>query len=216
MSNSQVRPSRWPRLAWGCMVAGESRRGLAGASAFCDRYFSELASIMARIDREAVGRLADALLDTSSRNASIFLIGNGGSAATASHWANDLASIPGRNFRALSLADNVATVTAIANDHGYEKIFARQLDSLLVREDMVVAFSASGNSPNILSAIELANGRGSMTAGLTGFDGGKLRHMVQIAVHIESEPGSYGPVEDLHMVMDHLVTSYLCEVINSR
>jgi len=103
----------------------------------------------------------------------------------------------------------VAVLTAIANDYGYEHVFAKQLEAQLSPGDVVVAISASGNSPNVLNAIEYANARGATTIGLTGFDGGRLAKMVRHAVHVPTERGEYGPVEDAHMVLDHLVGGYV-------
>jgi D-sedoheptulose 7-phosphate isomerase len=136
-------------------------------------------------------------------------IDNGGSASTASHWVNDLTRWRDRPFRAISLTDNVAVVTAYGNDFGYDLIFKLQLETLMQPDDVVVAISASGNSPNIVSAIDYANENGGITVGLTGFDGGTLRELAQIVVHAPTNKGEYGPAEDVHMVLDHLVTSYL-------
>jgi D-sedoheptulose 7-phosphate isomerase len=102
-------------------------------------------------------------------------------------------------------------LTALGNDYGYEHIFRMQLENLLQPGDVVVAISASGNSPNILLAIEYANERGATTVGLTGFDGGKLAALVDVNVHAPTGPGEYGPAEDIHMVIDHLVMSYFWE-----
>lgn len=176
---------------------------------YADGYLRYLASVFDRIDREAVAAFVEVLLDARRREARIFFIGNGGSAATASHWVNDLTRWRDRPFRAISLTENVAVMTAYANDYGYDEVFIRQLQTLMAPEDVVVAISASGNSPNVLLAIEYANAHGAITVGLTGFDGGRLREMASISVHAPTNNGEYGPAEDVHMVLDHLVTSYL-------
>jgi D-sedoheptulose 7-phosphate isomerase len=184
-------------------------------AAFADEYLRYLAEVLDRIDRDAVEAFAEALLEVRSRDARVFFLGNGGSAATASHWVNDLTRWRGRPFRALSLTENVALLTAIANDYGYEHVFRQQLENLMSPGDMVVAISASGNSDNVVEAIEYANAHGGITVGLTGFDGGRLRELAQIVVHAPTKPGEYGPAEDVHMILDHLVTSFLWEVCSA-
>lgn len=180
--------------------------------AFAGAYVKYVAAVLDGIDTAEIGRFIATLLDARERGATIFFIGNGGSAATASHFANDLAigtRSSGRPFRVMSLADNVPVLTAVANDFGYAEIFLRQLQVMLLPGDVVVAISASGNSPNLLNAIEYANGVGAITIGLTGFDGGRLREIAHLAVHVPTPAGEYGPVEDAHMVLDHLVGNFL-------
>jgi len=143
----------------------------------------------------------------------VFFIGNGGSAATASHFANDI-SIGTRTgdkkpFRAVSLTDNVAVMTALANDEGYDRMFVDQLRVHMRAGDSLVAISASGNSPNLIEAVDYATSRGATVIGLTGFDGGKLREKSDISLHVPTAKGEYGPVEDVHMIFDHLIGSYL-------
>ncbi len=179
---------------------------------FAREYIRYLSGVLAQIDTAAIGAFAEALLAARERGATVYFIGNGGSAATASHFANDLAigtRSSGRPFRVMSLADNVPVLTAVANDFGYAEIFLRQLQVMLLPGDVVVAISASGNSPNLLNAIEYANGAGAITIGLTGFDGGRLREIAHLAVHVPTPAGEYGPVEDAHMVLDHLVGNFL-------
>lgn len=157
--------------------------------------------------------MGDALEHARVRGQTIFLLGNGGSAATASHFAEDLwfgTHVDGKYaYRVVCLADNVPAITALANDTGYENVFIEQLRALFRPGDVVVAISASGNSPNVVRAIEYANANDGVTIGLTGFDGGRLRKICQVCVHVETAAGEYGPVEDIHLVMDHLITSYL-------
>jgi D-sedoheptulose 7-phosphate isomerase len=107
-------------------------------------------------------------------------------------------------------------VTAIANDDGYEQLFVQQLAVLMRPGDLVVAISASGNSPNVLRAVEYANANGAATIGLTGFDGGKLKGLARHAVHVPTAKGEYGPVEDAHMVLDHLVASSLVRRVRAE
>lgn len=169
-------------------------------------YFNRLTELFKTIKPEAIETFIDLIQRSLERDAQIFFIGNGGSAATASHFANDLG---GLGYRVQSLTDNVATITAIGNDFGYENIFVNQLQNHLRRGDLVVAISASGNSPSIIEAIHFANKVGAYTVGLTGFDGGELRQICWTSVHVPTHKGEYGPVEDLHMIFDHLIMSYL-------
>lgn len=185
-------------------------------AAFAGEYLKYLQSVLARIDAAEVGRFIATLLDARARGATVFFIGNGGSAATASHFANDLAIGTNdyeRPFRVVSLCDNLAVITAIANDFGYEDIFVRQLKVLGRKGDVLVAISASGNSPNLVRAVEYAASCGITTVGLTAFDGGKLKAMADQCVHVPTEKGEYGPAEDGHMVLDHLVGAYLLRAV---
>lgn len=190
-------------------------RGEDFAKAYCN-YLSELLS---KLDYSKISSFAEKLLEAREKEQRIIFMGNGGSAATASHFANDLSIGPrdfDKPFRALSLTDNVPVMTAIANDFGYEDIFVLQLKSLLKPKDVVVAISASGNSPNIVKALEYAKDQGAYIVGLSGFDGGKLAQMADLSICIETPKGEYGPVEDLHMVLDHLLGAYLMREIRSR
>jgi D-sedoheptulose 7-phosphate isomerase len=185
---------------------------------FAGAYLDYLSTVLRGIDRKEIGRFIEILLDARARGATIFFIGNGGSAATASHFANDLAI--GTNdydkpFRVCALTDNVAVMTAIGNDFGYEDIFSRQLRVLGRKGDVVVAISASGNSPNLLKAFEAAKAAGISTVALTAFDGGKMKSMADAGVHVPTGPKEYGPAEDAHMVLDHLVGAYLTRAIRA-
>jgi D-sedoheptulose 7-phosphate isomerase len=181
------------------------------AADFADGYLGYLSQVFARIDREAVAQFVEALERARAEGATVFFCGNGGSAATASHFQNDLTRWRTDPMKVVSLTDNVAVITALGNDYGYDRIFVMQLEPLLSEGDVVVAISASGNSPNVVQAIEFANERKAVTVGLTGFDGGRLGELCEIHVHVPSARGEYGPVEDAHMVLDHLVMSYLWE-----
>ncbi|MEO5339394.1 MAG: SIS domain-containing protein [Magnetococcus sp. MYC-9] len=186
---------------------------------FAQGYLGYLSQVFDRMDCAQIGAFINTLLQARQRQARIFFIGNGGSAATASHFANDIA-IGSRSrvkpFRALSLCDNLALITAIGNDFGYDQVFVRQLENQMDTGDVVVAISASGNSPNVLHAIDYAKSHGGLTVGLTGFDGGRLRQAVDLSVHVPSNPGEYGPVEDLHMILDHLVGAFLMQVVRAE
>jgi len=183
------------------------------ASAFARGYLDYLSEVLAGLDESEIGRAAEVLERARIRGRKIFIIGNGGSAATASHMANDLGigcrTGKGKRFQAISLTDNVAVMTALANDTSYENIFVGQLEVLLEPKDVVLAISASGNSPNIIRAIRYAKKRGAITIGFTGFDGGGLRKFCDHVVWAKTPKGEYGPVEDVHMILDHLLMTYL-------
>jgi D-sedoheptulose 7-phosphate isomerase len=178
---------------------------------FAKEYSSYLASILGRLDYNEIGKMIETILDARQRGAQIFFIGNGGSAATASHFANDISigtRVTDKPFKAMSLTDNVAIMTAVGNDDGYEYIFTKQLQNFANDGDVLVAISASGNSPNIIHTIQYAKQKGLKIIGLSGFDGGKLRELSDIKIHVQTAKGEYGPVEDVHMFIDHLIGSY--------
>jgi len=182
------------------------------ASSYARNYLNYLTKIFSKIDESEIGKFIEVLLKARDEGRTVYFIGNGGSAATSSHFANDIqigTRPQGKPFKVQSLTDNVAILTAVGNDFGYDFIFVKQLEALLNDGDVVVAISASGNSPNIIKAIEYAHSRKCTTIGLTGFDGGKLKSMATHSVHVPSEKGEYGPVEDLHMIFDHIIGSYL-------
>jgi len=178
---------------------------------FAKSYSAYLAEILGKLDYEQIGKMIETVLDARERGAQIFFIGNGGSAATASHFANDISigtRVSDKPFKAISLTDNVAVITAIGNDDGYEYIFTKQLQNFAKAGDVLVAISASGNSPNIIHTVNYARKEGLKVIGLTGFDGGKLRELSDIRIHVQTRKGEYGPVEDVHMFVDHLIGSY--------
>lgn len=186
--------------------------------AFASAYIEYLTRVLKGIDVKEIGRFVDTLLDARERGATIFFIGNGGSAATASHFANDLAigtQSYEKPFRAISLTDNQAVITAVANDFGYEDIFARQLRVLGKPGDLVVGISASGNSPNLLQAFEYARSAGIRRIAITGFDGGRMKAMADEGIHVPTAPKEYGPAEDAHMMIDHLVGAYLIQLLKA-
>ncbi len=181
-------------------------------------YIDYLSSVLSNISLTDIEKFVEVLLEARERESSIFFIGNGGSAATASHFANDIAigtRTYEKPFRAISLCDNQAVITAIANDDGYEKIFSQQLQVLLKNQDVVVAISASGNSSNLLHAIDVAQKMNAITVGISAFDGGKMKEMVDVSLNVPTEKGEYGPAEDAHMVLDHLISNYLMRLVRS-
>ncbi len=179
-------------------------------------YAEHLCALLKNLDTGAVQQLIEIFLAARESGNHIFFCGNGGSAATASHFANDI-SIGTRTlnkpFRALALTDNVAVMTAIANDDGYEDIFVQQLQALMMPGDVVVAISASGNSGNAIKALDYANENEGHSVALTGFDGGRMKQLAKTVVHIDTGKGEYGPVEDMHMILDHIIGSYLMRAV---
>jgi len=183
---------------------------------FAEDYVKYLQTVLGRINTAEIGRFIETLLDARHRGATVFFIGNGGSAATSSHFANDLAY--GTNeyeqpFRIISLTDNVPVLTALGNDYGYEDIFVRQLRVLGRKGDVVVGISASGNSANLIKAFDHAKQVGIKTIAITAFDGGKMKTMADEGIHVPTESKEYGPAEDAHMVLDHLIGAYLTRYV---
>ena len=174
-------------------------------------YLDTLNGVLAAMPREPLARITDLLLDAGRAGKTIFILGNGGSAATASHLACDLAktaSIPGHpRLRALALTDNVPLLTAWGNDASYEVVFAEQVRTFAQPGDLVIAISASGNSPNVLAAADAAHAAGALVIGVTGFGGGRLLARSDVCLVVPSH--EYGPVEDAHMILVHAVTAAL-------
>jgi D-sedoheptulose 7-phosphate isomerase len=181
-------------------------------------YWHELASIIQAMSFDTLSKAAELLLDCYRRGGTVFMLGNGGSAATASHFACDLAKgtqaagLPA--FRVVSLSDNVPLMTAWANDTNYERIFAEQLATLIHPADIVIAISASGNSPNILAAARLARQSDAMTLALTGQDGGKLSRLADFTIYVPSQ--SIEQVEDAHLVIAHSLCVVLREQLRTE
>lgn len=165
--------------------------------------------IIDQLDVEKINDALNLLDETRLKKGRIYICGNGGSAATASHFQNDFnkgvseyIEVP---FRFHCLNDNVATVMAIANDIGYDEVFRFQLRGNLEADDILVAISGSGNSPNIIKAVEYAKEQGNKIIGLTGFSGGRLKELSDISLHAPVQ--SMQVTEDIHMIFDHLMMS---------
>ena len=184
---------------------------MTASKEFSDEYLEYLTTLIAQLDRSAISGFADLLLESRANKTTTFFLGNGGSASTATHFVNDV-SLGSRQFakpfRAISLCDNQAVITAIANDDGYENIFLQQLQTLATAGDTIVCISASGNSKNLIKAIEYARENNIYVVGLTAFDGGYLEENCDLNIHVPTNIGEYGPAEDLHMVICGLVGSY--------
>ena len=184
---------------------------MTASKEFSDEYLKYLTTLIAQLDRSSIARFADLLLESRENRTTTFFLGNGGSASTATHFVNDV-SLGSRQFdkpfRAISLCDNQAVITAIANDDGYENIFLQQLQTLASPGDTIVCISASGNSKNLIKAIEYSREHNIYIVGLTAFDGGYLKENCDLNIHVPTKVGEYGPAEDLHMVICGLVGSY--------
>jgi D-sedoheptulose 7-phosphate isomerase len=184
------------------------------ADLFAQRYTQAGLAAMQGLDLDRVTRIVEAIWNAYQSDHHIFILGNGGSALTSSHVATDLAKgalghrgdAPARPVRALSLTDNSSTITAWANDVGYDNIFVGQLQSLLRPDDVVVALSVSGNSRNVLNAIRYARRVGATTIGLSGCGGGALQAAVDVGVVVNSD--HYGVVEDVHLQIGHMISYF--------
>lgn len=184
----------------------------ASPAQFAQDYLEYLGRLLKQVDVHALEQVVEAFLSTRSQDGQIVFLGNGGSAATASHFANDLAICVRAGappFRAWSCTDNVPAITSIANDLSYDDVFFKQLEHRIGPQDLVVAISASGSSENILKAVRYAVSCDTPVVALTGFDGGPLKTLATIALHVPTAAGEYGPVEDLHLVFDHIIANYL-------
>ncbi|MFC1986965.1 SIS domain-containing protein [Chloroflexota bacterium] len=175
---------------------------------FYNEYLNSLKKAITELNPNQVDNIVAVLIEAQENARQVFLFGNGGSAATASHFALDLtktAAVPGKpRLRAISLTDNVAMITAIANDISYDNIFVEQMSVFWNRGDLAIGISASCNSPNVLKAIEYAKNHGGKTIGLCGFGGGKLAQIADLNITFSSH--DYGVVEGMHSVLAHLTT----------
>jgi D-sedoheptulose 7-phosphate isomerase len=183
-----------------------------------DLYLTELEQVIHNLSRDEVRVVADALMEARREGRTIFIIGNGGSAATASHMMNDLnkfTRVEGkRRFRAVALTDNVPWMTAVGNDQGYAEIFLEPLINLMQPGDTVIAISASGNSPNVLKACEYAKSLGGKVIGFVGRPGGKLAQLADYKIVAPSD--RIGQQEDVHMILDHCLSFALLERVKQE
>ena len=178
------------------------------------KYFSYLANVLESIKENEINKLGEVFESARLNGNTIFVVGNGGSASTATTMANDIGfdilKKTGTNkpFRVFSLVDNNSVVTAIANDVGYENIFINQLKIHYRLGDSLIVISASGNSPNVLEAASWVKSKGGTIIGFVGFNGGELIELCDVKIHVKSEPGEYGPVEDAHLIMNHILAHW--------
>ena len=182
--------------------------GGARAASYLDRVHAAIHNI----DPDAIAKAAEVLIRARSTSALVLVAGNGGSASTASHMATDLgvgSHKQGVGLRAICISENSSVLTATANDISFTRVFAEQIELLASSGDVVVLISASGNSPNILEAHSSAVKMGASVIALTGFDGGTLRELASICVHVPTAGGDYGPVEDVHLMINHILTEII-------
>jgi D-sedoheptulose 7-phosphate isomerase len=175
-------------------------------------YLRLVKEAISALPEDAIQDVVDTLRKAHTEGKQVLLLGNGGSAANATHIAEDLQKglkeHTGRRFKVISLADSTPLITAWANDTSYERVFVEQIESLLDPGDVVIAISGSGNSPNVLRAVEKANEMGAVTIGWSGFAGGKLAQIAQKSIVVASD--NMQRVEDVHLILGHLV--YTCMV----
>jgi len=183
------------------------------------RYFGELQKVVSRLYHDGVDQIAAALVNAYEFGRTTYTFGNGGSASLASHLACDLGKgtaycNSGKRFRVIALTDNLATLTAWANDFGYEDVFAEQLRNFVQREDIAFAISASGNSKNVLNALRVAREAGATTLGISGFQGGEMKSLCDICVVVPSN--NMQIIEDLHLAMAHSIFRIVCSRMSRR
>lgn len=188
---------------------------------FINSYLIELTRCIVSLDKTKIEIVIDILVDAYKQGRTVFILGNGGSASTASHMACDLGKgtlqriydNSERRFRVISLADNVALMTAFANDLSFDDIFVQQLRNLVETNDVVVALSGSGNSVNVIKAVEYAKRCGAVTIGFLGFkNGGKVGKIVDYSIIVDSE--NYGPIEDIQLVLNHMIAAWIAKIKN--
>ncbi|MCI9577227.1 MAG: SIS domain-containing protein [Oscillibacter sp.] len=181
-------------------------------------YFSSVSAVLEKIDRAELNTAMNQLVDAYSRGTNIYCFGNGGSAATASHMLNDfnkgVSAGLNRKFRFQCLNDNLAILTAIANDIGYADVFLEQMRGKLQPGDMIVAISGSGNSVNVIKGVEYAKSCGCETIGITGYDGGRLRELADYHMHVPVFDMQI--VEDIHMIFNHMMMRIFRQELGKR
>ncbi|MDM8529461.1 SIS domain-containing protein [Anaerolineales bacterium HSG24] len=181
---------------------------MSSISTFVSTYFTELQKTLAQVPIEQVDTIIDILLACNQRGSKVFIFGNGGSASTASHFACDLAKntlVDGaKPFKVVALTDNVELITAWANDSYYGNVFAAQLGPLVEKDDVVIGISCSGNSSNVLNAMEVARKYKAITIALTGHTGGKLDGLVDVCLKVDDP--HIARQEDVHLMLEHCIS----------
>lgn len=185
---------------------------------FAEEYLNDLKRVLDAIPKEEIAKISELIYEAYKNGRHIFILGNGGSAATASHFACDLGKNTIKDFnnpdekrlKVISLADNQALITAIANDISYDDVFSEQLANLVKEGDIVIGISASGKSGNVLKAIKLASKKGAVTIGLAGFDGGTLKDITDYNIVVPVK--HYGKAEDAHHIIMHIICYYIKEI----
>ena len=178
-------------------------------------YKSRLNQVLDQLTSENLEPVITAIIDTFKNGNTLYVVGNGGSAATASHMQVDFSFFV-RYFtqfrpKIRALTDNVPMMTAVGNDTSFDDIFVEQLKGHFVPGDALLCISASGNSENVVRAAQYANDNAGTSIAWVGFAGGKLKDVSTVCLHLENEKGDYGPIEDMHMILDHMIVNFLAE-----
>jgi D-sedoheptulose 7-phosphate isomerase len=182
---------------------------------FATGYFAYVYELLRALDLDKVNAFMQTFDEARMNGNTIFLAGNGGSASTASHMGNDIGMAVAKvndeehQYRVVSLTNDMSLITAVANDYGYEDIFVKQLEIQYRKGDVLVVLSASGNSPNVVKATDWVLQRKGKVLGLLGFDGGLLKEKCEIGIVVNTPKGEYGPVEDVHLILTHMLTSWI-------
>lgn len=188
---------------------------------FSKKYFDYLNKVLNNIDEKEINKLCNYFKKARKEKKNLFVIGNGGSATTASTMANDIGfdilkktgtDLP---FKVISLVDNNSVLTAISNDVGYENIFINQLKIHFKKGDYLIVISASGNSKNILKASKWVKSKGGKIIGFLGFSGGELINLCDCKIHVKTNSGEYGPVEDAHLIINHVLAHWFQKKLGS-
>ena len=181
-------------------------------------YIEEEIKLLGTMDIESVNKILNLLVEAYERESTIYVCGNGGSASTASHMANDfnkgISEHTDKKFHLCCLNDNIATVLAVANDIGYDEIFSFQLEGNVKEGDIVIGISGSGNSQNVINALECGKKNKATTIGWVGFDGGKVNKMADVIFHVEEN--NMQLVEDLHIILNHLLMYVIMKTWNIK
>lgn len=199
----------------------KNKNVLLNPKKFIEGYIFEVIGCLKSLDKKKIELIIDVLVEAYKKDRKVFILGNGGAASTSSHMACDLGKgtlqrfydNTERRFRVISLTDNVALMTAFANDLSFDDIFVQQLRSLVETDDVVIALSGSGNSQNVVKAIGYAKSCGAITIGILGFrTGGKLGSMVDYSIIVDSN--HYGPIEDIQLILNHMIAAWIAKVKN--
>jgi D-sedoheptulose 7-phosphate isomerase len=185
-------------------------------------YIQRLVLAANNLDHEEIGRIVTVIAESRKLNKTIFIVGNGGSASTASHFACDLGKgtikkyddLKEERFRVYSLTDNLATMTAYGNDLNYEEIFAQQLRNLAKKDDILIVITGSGNSKNILRVLDMAKKMQMISIGFLGFEGGEAAKSLDYKVIVKSN--DYGIIEDLHLVLEHSICDKIRQILKGE
>jgi len=180
---------------------------------FLSSYRERLVKLYDSIDVDMLHLIVTSMIETFKKGNTLYVVGNGGSAATASHFQSDFRYFV-RYFtkfrpKVVALTDNMPLITAISNDSSYDEIFVEQMKGMFEEGDILLAISASGNSPNVVKAVEYANKMGGKTIAFCGFKGGKLKELSDMPLYTPNADKDYGPIEDLHMILNHVLVNYI-------